>query len=78
VDPQADAAQLLYDADGKRIAIRPCKKTEPHAYALQRTKAGGQVNAKSFLTHHGQMRKASTHFEPEWNGELKSIVFSVA
>jgi hypothetical protein len=56
LDPQADAAQLQYDADGKRVAIGLCKKTEPYAYALQRTKAGGQVNAKSFLTHHGQKR----------------------
>ncbi len=73
----ADAAQLFYDAEGGRVAVKPCAKGTPHAYALQHTKAGGTINAKSFLTYHNQTRKSSEHFVAEWNDELKAVVFAV-
>lgn len=43
-----DAAQLFFDAEGSRIAVKPCAKGTPHAYAMQHTKAGGQPQRKEF------------------------------
>ncbi len=51
----AEAVQLLYDREGKRIGLRPVGKEVEHAYAFRHGKGrgGGLVFARSFLKYYG-------------------------
>jgi hypothetical protein len=62
-------AHLLFDVEKCKVAIRPIKKEDEHAFAVSipRGKRGGTISAQSFLNYIRWHAQTPVVVEAQWN-----------
>jgi hypothetical protein len=62
-------AHLLFDVDRCKVAIRPIKKQDEHAFAVSvpKGKRGGTISAQSFLNYIRWHAKKPVVVDAQWN-----------
>jgi hypothetical protein len=64
---------VLWDAEKRKVAIRPIFKKDPRAYSVRYGKAGGSqtgtIGAKTFLDHIGLNYSETRQYVAEWKAE---------
>ena len=77
--PRAEAVQLLYDAGGKRIAIKPVARSVENSLKLATPKGSRtrRISAGGFLEFCGIKVPKSLVCPAEWDEKLGAVVFQV-
>lgn len=69
--------QLMYDAEGQRIALKPYPFKVEHGYSLVGSDKRAQINAIKFLEHNEIPHPKSSHYLSEWNEEMKALIVNL-
>lgn len=72
---------LLWDADARKVAIRPVTKKDPRSYKLNRSGKGegSGFSAVTFFDHIGfDYKNGTKSFPAEWNADQGILEVSIA
>ena len=73
-----DFVQLLYDAQGRRIAIKPASADDEHTYKVCRGKqGGGHVSGQGFLKFYQIAHDKTRSFPAEWFDDSGAVVIAL-
>jgi hypothetical protein len=75
----AEAVQLLFDPDTRRIGIKPVAKDAEHAYAFRQGKpgGGGQISGSAFLKHYDIAHAKTKAYPAEWDEIAGAVVIKL-
>ena len=70
--------QLLFDADGERIGVKPVSEDAEHTYLLRLLKGGGrQVSGSGFLKYYSIPHDETRRLSAEWDERAAAVVCSL-
>lgn len=67
--------QLLFDAEGQRIGIKPVDKDADSIYPIRKFKNGSvKISGTAFLKHYGLLGSETKRFHAEWDEGVKAVI----
>jgi len=77
IKPKGEFVVLMYDADKKKIGIKPVGKDVAHAYKMRNAAGQPQISGTAFLNHHDIRPNKTTRYKAEWDEKSQAVVISL-
>jgi hypothetical protein len=73
----AEAVQLLFDPETRRVGIKPVAKAAEHAYTFRQGKSGGQISGHAFLKHYNIAHAKTKAYPAAWDEQAAAVVIKL-